>query len=67
VVVRRQGPEYELVAGHRRFEAAKLLGWTEIPVMVRDESANAEYILTLVENLQREDLTPKEEAAASRS
>ena len=65
VVVRRRGRSgYELIAGHRRLEAVKLLGWTEIPAVVRDETAAKAYILTLVENLQREDLTPKEEAAA---
>jgi ParB family transcriptional regulator, chromosome partitioning protein len=60
IVVRPVASGYELVAGHRRLEAARLLGWTEIAVIVRDEA----YILTLVENLQREDLTPKEEASA---
>lgn len=65
VVVRRHfAAGYELVAGHRRLEAAKLLGWTEIAAVVRDESDDRAYILTLVENLQREDLSPKEEAAA---
>src|SRR5207248_9368565 len=64
VVARRAGATYELVAGHRRLEAAKLLGWTEIAAVVRDETDDQAYILTLVENLQREDLTPKEEAAA---
>jgi ParB family chromosome partitioning protein len=64
IVVRPVASGYELVAGHRRLEAARLLGWTEIAVIVRDESADEAYILTLVENLQREDLTPKEEASA---
>jgi ParB family chromosome partitioning protein len=64
VVVRRCGTGYELVAGHRRLEAAKQAGWTEIPALVRAETDDQAYILTLVENLQREDLTPKEEAAA---
>jgi ParB family chromosome partitioning protein len=64
VVVRRRGSGYELIAGHRRFEAAKLAGWTTIAAVVRDETDDQAYILTLVENLQREDLTPKEEAAA---
>jgi ParB family chromosome partitioning protein len=65
VVVRRRGRDgYELIAGHRRLEAVKSLGWTEIPAVVRDETTAKAYILTLVENLQREDLTPKEEAAA---
>jgi ParB/RepB/Spo0J family partition protein len=64
VVVRPRGAAYELIAGHRRLEAAKMLGWTEIAAVVRDETDDQAYILTLVENLQREDLTPKEEAAA---
>jgi ParB family chromosome partitioning protein len=41
-----------------------LAGWSEIAAVVREEDADGAYILTLVENLQREDLTPKEEAAA---
>jgi ParB family chromosome partitioning protein len=65
VVVRRLGPStYELIAGHRRFEAAKQLGWTAIAAAVRDETDDRAYILTLVENLQREGLKPREEAAA---
>jgi hypothetical protein len=61
VVVRRRGRDgYELIAGHRRLEAVKSIGWTEIPAVVRDETTAKAYILTLVENLQREDLTPKE-------
>jgi ParB family chromosome partitioning protein len=65
VVVRQVGPHsYELIAGHRRLEAARTLGWTEIAAQVRDETTEQAYILTLVENLQREDLTPREEAAA---
>ncbi len=65
VVVRRRGRSgYELIAGHRRLEAVRSLGWTEIPAVVRDETSAKAYILTLVENLQREDLTPREEAEA---
>jgi ParB family transcriptional regulator, chromosome partitioning protein len=64
IVVRPVANGYELIAGHRRIEAARLLGWTEIAVIVREESADEAYILTLVENLQREDLSPKEEASA---
>jgi len=64
VVVRRRGTGYELIAGHRRVEAAMSIGWPEIAAVVRDETDDQAYILTLVENLQREDLTPKEEAAA---
>jgi ParB family chromosome partitioning protein len=64
IVVRPVANGYELIAGHRRLEAARLLGWTEIAVIVREENADEAYILTLVENLQREDLSPKEEASA---
>jgi ParB family chromosome partitioning protein len=64
VVVRRRKAAYELIAGHRRLEAARSLGWPEIAAVVRDETDKQAYILTLVENLQREDLSPKEEAAA---
>jgi ParB family transcriptional regulator, chromosome partitioning protein len=64
VVVRRNRAGYELIAGHRRLQAAKVLGWTSIAAAVRDETDEQAYILTLVENLQREDLQPKEEAAA---
>ncbi len=64
IVIRRRGRGYELIAGHRRYEAARRLGWTEIAAAVRDETDEQAYILTLVENLQREDLQPKEEAAA---
>jgi ParB family transcriptional regulator, chromosome partitioning protein len=64
IVVRRVRDHYELIAGHRRYEAAEALGWTDIVAVVRDETSKQAYILTLVENLQREDLTPKEEAAA---
>jgi len=64
IVVRPLAGGYEMIAGHRRLEAARLLGWTEIAAVVRDETDDQAYILMLVENLQREDLTPKEEAAA---
>jgi ParB/RepB/Spo0J family partition protein len=64
VVVGRRGRGYELIAGHRRLEAARRLGWAEIAAVVRDETDDQAYILTLVENLQREDLQPREEAAA---
>ena len=65
VVVRHIGSNgYELIAGHRRLEAARTLSWTKIAAVVRDESDEQAYILTLVENLQREDLKPREEAAA---
>jgi len=64
VVVRVVAGAYELIAGHRRLAAVKRLGWSKVPAVVRDEDQADAYILTLVENLQREDLSPKEEAAA---
>lgn len=64
IVVRRIDSGYELVAGHRRLEAVQQLGWAKVPAIVRDEDPDDAYILTLVENLQRENLSPKEEAAA---
>ena len=64
VVVRRVDGAYELIAGHRRRAAAKQLGWLQIAAVIRDETDDRAYLLTLTENLQREDLSPKEEAAA---
>jgi ParB family chromosome partitioning protein len=65
VVVRRVNGAYELIAGHRRLAAARQLGWQQIAAVVRDDTDKDQaYLLTLTENLQRDDLTPKEEAAA---
>jgi len=64
VVVRHIDGVYELIAGHRRLEAARALGWLEIATVVRVESDSQAYLLTLTENLQRQDLSPREEAAA---
>ncbi len=64
VVVRAQNGKFEVIAGHRRLDAARLLGWTELPVVVREEPDDTAYVLTLVENLQRDDLSAREEAAA---
>lgn len=64
IVVRTLTDGYELIAGHRRLAAVQALGWTRVPAVVREENGDDAYILTLVENLQREDLSPKEEAEA---
>jgi len=64
VVVRPVGDRYELIAGHRRLEALRRIGWQRVPVVVRPADVDAAYLLTLVENLQRADLQPREEAAA---
>jgi len=62
VTVRRVSDHYELVAGERRLRAATNLGWTEIPAIVREYDDRALLTLALVENLQRSDLNPIEEA-----
>jgi len=62
VVRRRSGAGWELVAGERRLRAVTRLGWTEIPAVVRDFDDRAILTLALVENLQRADLNPLEEA-----
>jgi len=63
IVVRSLGDnKWELVAGERRLRAVIRLGWTEIPVVVRDFDDRAMLTLALVENLQRADLNPLEEA-----
>ncbi len=64
MVVRKKGKKYELIAGHRRVAAVQSIDWAEVPAIVREESAERAYLLTLVENLQRDDLTPREEADA---
>jgi ParB family chromosome partitioning protein len=56
------GVGYELIAGERRFRAAQRLSWTEIPAIVRDVGDKELLTLALVENLQRTDLNPIEEA-----
>ena len=55
-------PAYEIVAGERRWQAAKLAGLTEIPVVIRDLSDQEAVAVALIENIQREELTPAEEA-----
>jgi len=64
VLVRRSDEHYELVAGHRRLAAAMQLGWEAIPAIVRAVDEDEAYVLTIVENLQREDLSVREESDA---
>lgn len=66
VLVRRDGADYRLIAGERRWRAAQLAGLHEIPAVVRDVSAAEAFELALVENLQRTDLNPLEEAEGYR-
>ncbi len=62
LIVRPQGDGFELIAGERRWRAAQLLGLKEIPVLVREADDRMVLELALIENLQRENLNPIEEA-----
>jgi len=62
ITVRPAGRGYELIAGERRLRAATRLGWTEIPAVVKEIDDQTALTLALVENLQRADLNPLEEA-----
>ncbi len=66
LIVVRQGDGYQLVAGERRWRAAKLAGLPTVPVIIKDLAPQQTLELALVENLQRKDLNPLEEAAAYR-
>ena len=57
---------YEIIAGERRFRAAKLAGLTEVPVLLREVPDEAAAAMALIENIQREDLNPLEEAQGIR-
>jgi ParB family chromosome partitioning protein len=67
IVVRRSGERYELVIGERRLRAAKMAGRQTVPAIVREVSADASLKFALMENLQREDLNPIEEARGYRA
>lgn len=62
ILVRRKGQKYEIVAGERRYQASKLAGLNEIPAVVREIDDDKVFQLALIENLQRSDLSPIEEA-----
>lgn len=66
LLVRKKGSTYEIVAGERRYQAARQAGLTEIPVVIREISDEDVFKLALIENLQRSDLTPLEEARGYR-
>jgi len=67
LLVKKTGKTYQIIAGERRWRAAKLAGLTEVPVIEKDFEDGVAAEVALIENLQREDLNPVEEAMAYRS
>lgn len=66
IILRQNGERYVIVAGERRFRAARLAGLDQVPAIVKDLDEAQVMEVALIENLQREDLNPIEEAAAIR-
>ena len=66
LLVRKRNNGYEIIAGERRYQASKLAGLTELPVIVKDVDDQEMLALALIENLQRSDLNPIEEAKGYR-
>ncbi len=66
IIVQRSGDRYRIIAGERRYRAARLAGLTMVPVVIKEYSEMEFMEVSLVENLQREDLNPIEEAQAMR-
>lgn len=64
IVVQKRDGYYEIIAGERRWRAAKKVGLKEIPAVVKDYSEEDLFAIALIENIQRENLNPIEEAAA---
>ena len=67
LLVKKQGPIYEIIAGERRFRAAKLAGLAEVPVLIRNYDEKLSKEVAIIENIQREDLNAVEEALAYQS
>ncbi len=64
LVVQKKGKRYEIIAGERRFRAARKAGLKEVPVVIREFADEDVFIIALLENIQRKDLNPIEEAQA---
>lgn len=64
ILVQKRNKYYEIIAGERRWRAAKLAGLKEVPVVIKDYSEQEIVEIALIENIQREDLNPIEEAQA---
>lgn len=62
ILVRKVGDKYQIIAGERRWQACKKIGLTTVPVRIRDVDDEDTIVLALVENIQRSDLNPIEEA-----
>ena len=62
IVVRRINDYYELIAGERRFRAAKIAGLKKLPAIIKDFDKSTAFEVALIENIQRKDLNPIEEA-----
>ena len=67
IIVQKNGDMYAIIAGERRWRAAKEAGLTEVPVIVRDYDKQKVMEISIIENIQREDLNPIEEAMAYQS
>lgn len=64
LIVRPQGDKYEIIAGERRYRAAQIAGLSQVPVIIRHIPDEAAIAIALIENIQRENLNPIEEASA---
>jgi ParB family chromosome partitioning protein len=62
ILVRKVGNRYQIISGERRLRACKLIGLKRIPVLISDSSDSSSAVIALIENLQRDDLNPVEEA-----
>jgi ParB family transcriptional regulator, chromosome partitioning protein len=67
IIARQRGRRYQIVAGERRYQAAVQVGLREIPIVIREVDDNEIIEIALIENIQRKDLTPFEEAEALQS